>query len=189
MNEESAMPMLGVTVAIIEDDRILLTKREDFEVWCLPGGAVDDGESVAAAAVREAREETGLEVELTRLVGIYSRPRGWRSTHLILFAGRVVGGALRPDPHEVVEAAYFGLSGLPEPLLAGHHQQILDALGGASGNAWAYEIAWPFETNITRQELYALRDRSGLSRQAFYTRHMVAVGSDAMTLEVGGTAS
>ncbi len=63
--------MLGVTVAVIDEDRILLTKREDFEVWCLPGGGVDPGESVAQAAIREAREETGLEVQLTRLVGIY----------------------------------------------------------------------------------------------------------------------
>ena len=43
------MPFLGVNVAILEDGKILLTRREDFEVWCLPGGGVDDGESVAQA--------------------------------------------------------------------------------------------------------------------------------------------
>jgi ADP-ribose pyrophosphatase YjhB (NUDIX family) len=180
------MPMLGVTVAIISGDQVLLTRREDFEVWCLPGGAVDDGESVAVAAIREAREETGLEVELTRLVGIYSRPKGWHSTHLVLFAGHAVGGALRPDPHEVVEAGYFGPDALPEPLLLGHRRQILDALSGAGGNVWSYEIAWPFEPGMTRQELYALRDRSGLSRQEFYNRHMLSVSDDAMRLEVDG---
>ena len=180
------MPMLGVTVAIVDGGQVLLTRREDFEIWCLPGGAVDDGESIAVAAVREAREETGLEVELTRLVGIYSRPRGWRSTHLILFAARAVGGALRPDPHEVVEAGYFGLEALPAPLLAGHRQQILDALGGAGGNVWSYEMAWPFAPDITRRELYALRDRSGLSRQEFYTRHMPSIGDEGMRLEVEG---
>src|SRR5262245_43870999 len=146
------MPMLGVTVAIIDGDQVLLTRREDFEVWCLPGGAVDDGESVAAAAIRETREETGLEVELTRLVGIYSRPKGWRNTHLVLFASRVVGGALRPDPHEVVQVGYFDPGTLPEPLLSGHRRQILDALGAAAGNVWSYEVAWPFAPDITRQE-------------------------------------
>ncbi len=49
---------VGVCVAIIENEQILLTKRKDFEVWCLPGGHVDAGETVAQAAVREAFEET-----------------------------------------------------------------------------------------------------------------------------------
>jgi ADP-ribose pyrophosphatase YjhB (NUDIX family) len=178
------MPILGVTIAIVDGSRVLLTKREDFEVWCLPGGAVDDGESIAVAAIREAREETGLEVDLTRLVGIYSRPKGWRSTHLVLFAARAVGGALRPDPHEVIDAKYFSLSALPEPLLTGHHQQILDALGGVGGNVWSYQVAWPFAQDITRQELYALRDRSGLTRQEFYIQHMLLTGDEQMRLEV-----
>ncbi|HET9222969.1 MAG TPA: NUDIX domain-containing protein [Roseiflexaceae bacterium] len=180
------MPMLGVTIAIIDGSQVLLTRREDFEVWCLPGGAVDDGESLAAAAIREAREETGLEIELTRLVGIYSRPKGWHSTHLVLFAARVIGGALRPDPHEVIEAGYFGLNTLPAPLLPGHRRQILDALSGKGGNVWSYEVAWPFAPDITRQELYALRDRSGLTRQEFYVQHMLSTGDEQMLLEVDG---
>ena len=113
------MPLLGVTIAIFQAGQILLTRREDFEVWCLPGGAVDDGESLAQAAMREAREETGLEVELTWLVGIYSRPTGWHSMHLVLFAARPIGGALRPDPREVIEMSYFDLNTLPEPMMAG----------------------------------------------------------------------
>ncbi len=155
------MPGLGATIAIFQDGRILLTKREDFEVWCLPGGAVDDGESLAQAAIREAREETGLVVELTRLVGLYSRPKGWHSMHLTLFAARPVGGALRPDPHEVVDMGYFEQNALPEPLLAGHRQMIADAFEGASGRAWSHEFVWPFEPDMTRQDLYAMRDRSG----------------------------
>ena len=66
----------GTSVAILKDNRVLLTKREDFEVWCLPGGGVDPGESIPQAAIREAREETGLTVHLTRLVGLYGRSKG-----------------------------------------------------------------------------------------------------------------
>ena len=71
------MPILGTIVAIFKDGKVLLTKRADFEVWCLPGGGVEDGESVAEAAVREAYEETGLVVLLTGVVGVYSRLGGY----------------------------------------------------------------------------------------------------------------
>ncbi|HXF60662.1 MAG TPA: NUDIX domain-containing protein [Caldilineaceae bacterium] len=79
-------PYLGVNVAIFQDNHILLTKREDFEVWCLPGGAVDPHESLAEAAMREALEETGLTVHLTRLVGVYSQPEWLTGNHIALFA-------------------------------------------------------------------------------------------------------
>jgi ADP-ribose pyrophosphatase YjhB (NUDIX family) len=180
------MPLLGVTIAIFQDRQILLTRREDFEVWCLPGGAVDDGESLAQAAMREAREETGLEVELTRLVGVYSRPKGWHSMHLVLFAARPIGGTLRPDPREVVEIGYFDLNALPEPVMAGHRQKIVDAFSDAQGYVWSHEITWPFETDITRQELYAMRDESGLSRQQFYIQRLLEHGEGEMTLELEG---
>ncbi len=95
---------VGVNVAIIEDGKVLLTKREDFGVWCLPGGGVDDGESIGEAAVREAVEETGLEVKLKRLIGIYSMPeaRAWANL-IVAFVGEAVGGSLKAQAGEVLE--------------------------------------------------------------------------------------
>ncbi len=55
-------------------EKILLTRREDNGRWCLPGGGMDPGESAAEACVREVLEETGLEVRVTKLVGIYTTP-------------------------------------------------------------------------------------------------------------------
>ncbi len=51
-------------------EKILLTKRADNGQWCMPGGAIDPGESVEEACVREIREETGLHARVTRLVGV-----------------------------------------------------------------------------------------------------------------------
>ncbi|MDA1129106.1 MAG: NUDIX domain-containing protein [Chloroflexi bacterium] len=55
-------------------ERVLLTRRQDNGRWCLPGGGMDPGESAAEACVREVMEETGLEVRVTRLVGVYTSP-------------------------------------------------------------------------------------------------------------------
>src|SRR5579885_3187653 len=56
---------LGVGVVVQDAGRVLLIKREDFEVWALPAGGVESGETLAQTAIREVREETGLVVELT----------------------------------------------------------------------------------------------------------------------------
>ena len=67
---------VGCTAVIFDAARhkILLTQRTDNGQWCLPGGRMDPGESAAEACVREIREETGLEINITRLIGIYTTP-------------------------------------------------------------------------------------------------------------------
>ena len=67
------VPAVTVVVRNTAGD-VLMQKRVDNDLWALPGGAVDVGETVAQAVLREVKEETGLDVDITRLIGIYSDP-------------------------------------------------------------------------------------------------------------------
>lgn len=73
----AANSLVPAASAIVVDDtgRVLLHRRRDNDMWALPGGKMDLGESLADCAVREVREETGLEVEPVGVVGIYSDPK------------------------------------------------------------------------------------------------------------------
>jgi len=178
--------LLGVNVAIFKDGKVLLTRREDFRVWCLPGGAADENESIVQAGMREVREETGLEVRLTRLVGIYSRP-GWSDggSHIVVFTGEVTGGTLSPDPNEVVEIGYFDPGALPE-LLNDQRGRIRDAAAGIGGSTAVRETArFPEGIPEPRAELYARRDQSGLARDAFY-RQTFGAEDTAAEIEIEG---
>src|SRR5690348_14344469 len=61
-------------IVVDEEGRILLQRRTDNDMWALPGGAMNLGESLAECAIRETREETGLTVEITGIVGTYTNP-------------------------------------------------------------------------------------------------------------------
>jgi 8-oxo-dGTP diphosphatase len=118
---------------------LLLIRRGDNGRWALPGGMIEPGESIAECLVREVREETGVEVEPLRLVGIYSDPA---YGHVILdngdelyvviaaFECRVLGGVPRPDGEESLEVAYFSTDDLPASLAPVHRLRIEDALAG-----------------------------------------------------------
>jgi len=180
------MASIAVNVAVIHEGKILLTKREDFEIWCLPSGGVDDAESAAEAALRETKEETGLDVELTRLVGVYSRLGGLPDVHAVVYEARPIGGEIRLQPGETIEVKYFALDELPREMAFAHRRRIEDAFSGKSGMSVRQEIKTAGEIAAGRGELYALRDRSGLSRQQFYierieggpTREIVQLGND-----------
>jgi ADP-ribose pyrophosphatase YjhB (NUDIX family) len=73
------VPSVNVVVAS-DAGEILLIRRSDNDNWALPGGAIDLGESVTQAAIRETKEETGIDCEITGLVGIYTDPK-----HIILY--------------------------------------------------------------------------------------------------------
>jgi len=162
------MPGIAVNVAVIHEGKVLLTRREDFEVWCLPSGGVEEGESLAEAALRETKEETGVDVELTRLVGVYSRLGGMPDVHAVLYEAKPIGGELKLQPGETIEVAYFAPDEIPNEIAFAHKKRIADAFNGKSGMSVKQEIKTIGEVIADRETLYALRDRSGLSRQQFY---------------------
>jgi ADP-ribose pyrophosphatase YjhB (NUDIX family) len=110
--------------AVVANDRgeVLLQKRTDNELWGLPGGAMDLGESIGQAVVREIREETGLEVQPTGLVGIYSDPGHVivyangevRQEFSICFVARIVGGEVSVADHESTEVRFVPTSEIAE---------------------------------------------------------------------------
>lgn len=116
--------------------RVLLGKRADNGHWALPGGGLDLGESLEACCVREVREETGLEVRVLRLVGVYSDPRfnvirypnGVANQSVsATFECQILGGSLRIDP-ETLEFGWFDPQALPEPFFPNHRPRLSDAL-------------------------------------------------------------
>ncbi len=120
-------PTVDVVIALPGDRVVLVSRRFPPVGWALPGGFVDEGETVEAAAVREAREETGLEVTLTDLLGVYSDPRrdARRHTMSTVFMGRAAGQPLGGD--DAAEARAFTWNALPAPLCFDHAEILADA--------------------------------------------------------------
>ena len=117
--------------------QILLMKRSDNAHWGLPGGYVEPGESVEVATQREVREETGYEIEVGRLVGIYSDPgtqvieyEGGRRVQAVnlCFEGVVHSQGELTTPEETLEVGFFDTRALPEPFVPIHQLRLEDAL-------------------------------------------------------------
>jgi ADP-ribose pyrophosphatase YjhB (NUDIX family) len=112
-------PKVAVGTIIETDDaRLVLVRRAiepGYGLWVFPGGYVDRGETLAAAAVREAREESGLDVRLGQLVNIYSYPGS--SPIIVVYSARIVGGELCGDD-ECLEARLFEPDTIPWSELA-----------------------------------------------------------------------
>lgn len=131
------LPRFAVTalVFIAQADSILLVRQNYGQrYWSLPGGSMEPGESVEQAAVREAKEETGLDVRLTRLVGVYSKPA--QDALALCFEAEVIGGTFGEATDEVVECGYFPVDDLPAPIREHLRQRIADWRRGGPDAVW-----------------------------------------------------
>ena len=134
MNREfPETPLVGVGAIIIEDSRVLLVKRAHPPLqaqWSIPGGVLEVGEFVREAAIREAREETGLIVEPADLLGVYDRvlrnPEQRVQYHYVLidFLCRKIGGELAAAS-DAAEVRWFTRQDLPELHLAEDTQDVI----------------------------------------------------------------
>jgi len=124
------MPQTQFTIgafAIIFDAerRVLLSHRRDIDAWNLPGGGVETGETPVEAVMREVTEETGLEVAVDRLVGVYTNTR--RDDIVFTFVCRVTGGALQLT-EESSDHRYCALTEMPRSLTPKNVERIREAL-------------------------------------------------------------
>ena len=116
--------VVAAFVFIRKEDSILLVKQSYGEqYWSLPGGVMEAGESIDLAAIREVREETGLDIRLGRLVGVYSKPG--EGALALTFEGFIEGGKLKAD-NEVSDVGYFQFIRLPDNIRAHLRQRVED---------------------------------------------------------------
>jgi 8-oxo-dGTP diphosphatase len=140
------VPRVGVGVLLIDsEDRVLLTLRKrapEAGRWSIVGGKVDFLENLEQSAVREAREETGVEVELLRLLCLTDHVLPDEAQHWVspAYLGRIIGGEPRNcEPDKTQEVKWFALDSVPENLTMTAQNAIAAylALGGCGSGPHA----------------------------------------------------
>ena len=121
-----SMFTIGVFGVIFdENEKVLLCHRRDMDLWDLPGGMVEHGETPWEGVIREVREEVNLDVEVVRLIGIYSKKK--KNDVILSFLCKEIGGKLTlTDEADNIE--YFDRDRLPQNLSPKHVERITDAL-------------------------------------------------------------
>ena len=117
-------PKVAAVALVTDGDGLVMVKRgvePEYGKWAFPSGYVDRGEVVEAAAVREVKEETGLDVALDALVGVYSLEGN--PVVLAVYSAHIVGGAVSVG-HDALDVRTFPLDGLPQ-LPFPHDEQML----------------------------------------------------------------
>ncbi len=127
------MPKIEVAAFVFirsEEGLLLVEQSYGSKYWSLPGGSVEANETIEQAAIREVKEETGLDVHLTRVIGIYRK----RSEDglAITFEGKAIGGNLE-ERAELGECKYFPMDGLPLHVRDHFSQRVGDFLNSDTG--------------------------------------------------------
>ena len=126
----------SATIFDVGGEKVLLTRRTDNGLWCLPGGGMEAGESAAEACEREVLEETGLKVRVKRLVGVYSHPDqllvypDGNKVHIVAlhFEADVISGELGLS-NETTDFGYFTLQEIEGLEMFGRHKErVIDSL-------------------------------------------------------------
>ncbi len=117
---------MDIVIELKEGEIVLIRRANPPYGWAIPGGFVDYGETVENAAVREAAEETGLDVRLTHLLGVYSDPERDPRHHTIstVFVAKASGTPVGQD--DAAEAAVFTQDNLPEDIAFDHRKILSD---------------------------------------------------------------
>lgn len=136
---DKVTPGTAAVILNTERDRVLLHLRDDYPMWSLPGGPPDFGESFSQGLIREVTEETGLVVDIVRLVGDYSEPEFWIFSYpdgnrahafAAAFECKVVSGELAANMTDSLDVKWFPVDKLPENLMPMHPKVITDCITG-----------------------------------------------------------
>lgn len=120
---------VGVNVFVIKGDKLLLGKRKHIfgdGTWALPGGHLENKESMKSAGIRELNEETGMSATELKFVGLVNTPRGSRGHYLQIgfVAEHTTGEPVLREPDRCYEWQWFELDKLPEEIFDGHDRLI-----------------------------------------------------------------
>lgn len=120
-------PLLTIDAIIVHDSKIVFVRRKNdpFKgMFALPGGFVEVGETTEEAAMREALEETGLSIEIVKLIGVYSEPSRDPRGHTVSICYLAKGTGIPKAGSDAAEVALFAIDGIPK--LAFDHNHIID---------------------------------------------------------------
>ena len=129
MNDDRDTFYIGVNVFVVRDGKLLLGLRKNVfgdGMWALPGGHLEEGESMAAAGLRELDEETGMTGSQLEFVGLANTPRGSRGHYVqVGFVVRDAQGEPQLcEPDKCYRWQWFDLRELPEEIFSGHDRLI-----------------------------------------------------------------
>lgn len=178
--------MVGASAIVLDDNgRILLQQRSDNQQWGIPGGGIEPGEEPATSAIREVYEETGLHVEITRLIGVFGGkeqvkqyPNGDQFAYIsVTFECRVIAGDINPDPDETLDANWFTLDNLPTNFVDVHKRRI---------SAWKANHIPFFEVPSLENYVFARTNYITNIRQKIGNMLLMSPGATAIIFDDNG---